>query len=127
LLQHYQRLVADGQEEAAAEVADLGMGMLETSAGGSRADSIGALTTMLQMQENFQTVAGDPHGNLAGLRAERERIGQLSSQLGKIFSRGMLVGQPLLDDYAERLHDLGEVRAAEWLVEQVGEVPDADE
>lgn len=121
LIQYQQSLVAEGHDEAAAEVAALGLEMVETVAGGSALDAIGSRTMMLFMQEKLLGAAGDSEENLALLSAERERIAGLGESLRTIFATEGLLDTRQLDGYAERLHTEGEVRAAEWLVEQVGD------
>jgi hypothetical protein len=123
LIEGYQRLQADERPEEAAELVELGIGMLETVAGNSGADAIGSRTMMLFMQEQLLTAAGDPGGDLDGLTAERERVARLGESVKQIFGHEGLLDAAQLDGYAERLHDQGEVGAAEWLVEQVGELP----
>ena len=127
LIDQHQKLLAAGEDEEARELEELGLGMLETVAGHGGADTLGSRTMMLFMQEKLLTAAGDSEGRLEALTAERERVGQLGQQLNRIFSDDELVDQSQLDGYAYRLHDLGEVRAAEWLVEQVGELPAEEE
>ncbi|MGI9240002.1 MAG: hypothetical protein ACR2RV_04335, partial [Verrucomicrobiales bacterium] len=69
---------------------------------------------------------GDPGNQLAGLSEERERLAGLGESVRQIFARAELLDPGRLAGYAERLHGQGEVAAAEWLVEEVGELPPAE-
>jgi len=126
VIEQYQQLHAAGEDEAARELEQLGLGMLETVAGHGGADTISSRTMMLFMQENLVRAAEDPDGRLEALSAERERVAELGEQVRTIFNRDDLVDDAQLAGYAFSLHDLGEVAAAEWLVEQIGELPEPD-
>ena len=126
IIQQHQKLVEEGEADSAAELVSLGMSMLETVVGNSGADVIDTRTTLLMMQENLQRAAGDSSGKLQALAEERARLGYLNHQVREIFGREDQLDPAQLDSYAERLHEMGEVGAAEWLVEQVGEVDLSD-
>ncbi len=126
LIEYQRELREEGEDEMASEVVELGTAMLETVAGNSALDAIGARTMMLFMQENLQRAAGDPNQTLTALSAERERVAGLGESLRSIFAREGLLDASQLAGYSERLHDQGEVAAAEWLVGEVGELPPTD-
>lgn len=124
VLTQHRQLREAGNEEAADELAQLGLHMLETVSSHQGADTIESRSLMLFMQEKFLRLNGQKNGLLERV-AERERVGQLGEQVDQILARENLLDPSQLDGYAYRLHDLGEVAAAEWLVEEVGELPEA--
>ena len=127
LIEHQTRLSAAGDDVAAAELNELGWSMLETVNAHRGSNTISSRTMILFMQEKILRSGQNNAGALETLVAERQRVAALGERLRQVFADGAFIDHSQFDGYAHRVHDIGEVEAAEWLLEQIGELPDDSE